>query len=180
VGERMMPKILTLIDWPNILKNMPGYNQPVETFSLKLGFDNLEAWFKETCPNAKIIRKIIFWYPKTATEETTRFFEEQGFDVMVCSNKKEDRNFLVKKDPVDEKLIEFGIWAIENIPELTHICIGSGDLDKGRLAKFAKKKGKKIMLVVGSQNSLSSSLAGLIDENDRGKRMIHYFNPLEK
>ncbi|MCH8741404.1 NYN domain-containing protein [Patescibacteria group bacterium] len=111
--------------------------------------------------NREIVDVFVFLPPQQAYiwGET---YHELGFYTIVCpriQNKKGE-----KEDTVDDTLIRFGKMAIDNMKDLSFICLGSGDKDFSPLVRQARKKGLEIIVVAASTNSLSSDLINLADK----------------
>lgn len=171
--EKLRPqnKILVLIDWDNLLANM-NIPQP-EGFSLEEGFDRLMRQLSEV---GRVINVFVFGPPQTINLYL-EIFRQNGFFPVVCPKlkKKKDEQ---EVDTTDATLIEFGRKMIEQIPDLTHLCLASGDSDFAPFVREAIRNGLKVIIVPGSLTSLSGDLIRLASRHpETSKRMVFLFSP---
>lgn len=163
-------KILVLIDWSNLVINLPP-NKPI----LTAAWDRIQQQISREL-EGEIIGVFIFVPPHLTSTEAETFYKE-GFIIVYCPKiKTKDR---VEKDTTDETMIELGRKLISQIPDLTHLCLGSGDKDFGPLAREAIRKGLKILVVAGDLRSLSSELIQLADGKPGGGKMVFILSPTE-
>lgn len=165
-------KILVLIDWENLQRNVKL--PPPEKFSMKRGFNRL---LKQLSEIGKVAMVFVFIPSHMASLYGKIFYEiEAGLRVILCPRIKTKEG--KEKDTVDEILMEVGREMIWQIPDLTHLCLGSGDKDFSPFLKEAIKQGLKIIIVEGNIRSLSPELIELADLHPKTKkRMIYIFSP---
>lgn len=165
-------KILVLIDFENLQKNLK--TTAPEKFSIAAGFDRL---CKQIAREIGEIINVFVFVPPHATSPAGETFHKLGFFTILCpgiENKKGK-----KIDTTDETLIALGKKIINQIPDLTHLCLGSGDKDFSPLVREAIRKGLKIIVVAGDLTSLSSELIKLADQKADGLKMVYLFSPTE-
>lgn len=172
MSNRNKKKVLFLIDAENIEKNvgtpMPGRFSRVE------GFDRI---IKEIAQEVgEILPVFAFCSPQVASLWGEDLDELDFYPVYCPRIKGKD---LKERDTVDEKLKKFAVEMINAIPDITHLCLGSGDADFIQLVRKAIRKRMKIMIVAGHLTSLSNKLIKLADKDSAGKRMIYLFSPTE-
>lgn len=160
-------RVLGLIDfeniWQNIIKDMP----PPERFSLRAGFDRLT---RKVAQEVGEIANVFIFVPPHLASNWGGDFHEQGFFTISCPKIKGKVGEDI--DTTDQTLIDFGKYMIDNIQGLTHLCIGSGDKDFSPLARFARRKGLRVIVIAASERSLASDLIRLADK-------IFIFSPTE-
>lgn len=166
-------KILVLIDFENLQKNLETTPIP-EKFSITAGFDKL---FKKISQEVGEIDSVFIFVPQHAASVWGETFHELGFFTLFCPEVKNKSGR--KIDTTDETLIAFGKKMINQIPELTHLCLGSGDKDFIPLVREAIRKGLKIIITAGDYNSLSSELIKLVDKKPDSTKMVYLFSPTE-
>ena len=165
-------KTLVLIDLENIRLNTDFLR---EKFSMTAGFDRIQRQIIQDI-GGEIVYVFIFASPHLTSTEAETFYKE-GFYVVLCPRVKTKEG--ESKDTVDEILMEFLKDSIKTIPNLTHICLGSGDKDFCQALRKALRKGLKLIIVAGSLTSLSSDLIDLADTNPlTGKKMVYIFSPV--
>ena len=168
-GRRKNPnKVLLLIDWENLLISQKSGQMPSEEgYSIVAGFDRLIDQI--TLEIGEIVNVFIFAPPHILSSfgET---FVKLGFFQIVCP--KITGKTGEEEDTTDSTLIDFGKTAIEQIKDLTHLCIGSGDKDFSLLVRQAKRKGLKILVVASSNRSLAKELIQLANQ-------VFIFSPTE-
>lgn len=146
-----------LIDHDNLVTNLK-LASPDEASIV----DKLDSVVKKIVEaNREIVDTFVFLPPQQAYIWGETYYE-LGFYAIVCpriQNKEGE-----EQDTVDDTLIRFGKMAIDNIENLSFICLGSGDKDFSPLVRQARKKGLKIIVVAASISSLSSHLINLADE----------------
>lgn len=173
--KKIQQKIVLLVDLENISW---GFGQRMfrpEKFSMEAGFDHLIEWLKQFGDVVMVCIFVPDHFIETGklTKETRQFFQKRGFFTILCSK---DEN----KDTADFNMIKYGLEVLlPYIAGVTHLCIGSGDIDFSELCLEAKKKGLKIMVTTGSIKSFSKDLARIVDTNpDTGRKMVHLFTPV--
>jgi len=170
--EKSQNKILLLIDWENIRLNTDFLAR--ERVSMIAGFDRIQRQIVQDI-GGEIVGVFIFASPHLTSTEAETFYRE-GFYVISCPRVKvKDEK---DKDTTDEVLIEFLKDTIKVIPNLTHICLGSGDKDFCQTLRKALRRGLKLIILAGSLSSLSPDLIDLADSNPlTGKKMVYIFSP---
>lgn len=165
-------KILWLIDLENLRINaeMP----PPEKYSMVDGFDRLT---KQIAQEVGEIVDVLAFAPPHAASLFGADLRKLGFHIISCPRVRTKEGEDI--DSTDSVLIERGIRMINNIPDLTHLCIGSGDKDFSPLVREAMRKGLKIIVVAGNLRSLASNLINLADKRPDGGKMVYLFSPTE-
>jgi len=167
-------KILVLIDFENLLKNTATPSP--ERLSMEEGFNKVINQVTEEV--GKIANVFIFAPPHLASLYA-RTFHELGFFTIHCPKIKDKRK--EEKDTTDEILIEFGKKMINQIPDLTHLCLGSGDIDFSSLIKEVKLQGLKTIVIAGNLTSLAGGIINLADKNPRtGGKWVYFFSPTKE
>jgi len=164
--KRGPPRILMLIDWENLLTNLKEMPPP-ESYSITAGFDRL---CKEIASEVGEIVNVFVFIPPHLVYTFGETFHKIGFFTIACPKIRGKKG--EEEDTTDLTLINFGQKAIEDIKDLTHLCLGSGDKDFSLLVRQAIRKGLKIIVVASSERSLSTELIKLADK-------IYIFSPTE-
>lgn len=167
-------KILFLIDFENLQKNLERIPTP-KKFSITAGFDRLCGQIAQEM--GAIINVFVF-IPLHAASLWGETFHKLGFFIILCPEIKDKTG--KETDTTDETLIAFGKKIINQIPDLTHLCLGSGDKDFSTLVREAARKGLKIIVVARNLSSLSSELIELADKKPDGSKMVYIFSPSEE
>ena len=164
-------KILMLIDWMNlsISIDLPS----LERYSLIEGFDTA---VKQIARDAGEIINVFVFMPPQPAYLTAEDMHKLGFFTIVCPTIRTKER--VERDTTDDILIEFGKKMINQIPDLTHLCLGSGDIDFTPLIREAIRKGLKIIILAGNSKSLSRKLVNLVDSKTDGQKMIYILSPI--
>lgn len=164
-----LKKIIVLIDLENLLRNL---NTPPERFSLADGFDNL----MEQLAKIGRVTNVFVFGPPHSIDSHLETLDSLGFTSIPCS--KEETKEGEKIDTVDSRLVQFGKEMITQIPDLTHLCLGSGDRDFIPFLRWAKRQGLKIIIAAGNIDSLSGDLIGFAQMDPAtGKRRVYLFAP---
>lgn len=143
--------------------------------SLIAGLDRLQRQIIQDI-DGEIVRVYVFASSPHLTYTEAEAFYKQGFYVLVCPRIKTKAG--EDEDTVDEQLMEFLKEEIDLVPDLTHICLGSGDKHFCRALRKALRKGIKLIIVAGDLSSLSQDLIDVADVNPRtGKKMTYVFSP---
>lgn len=167
-------KVLVLLDWENL--QLGTASIPPDKFSLQVGLEKLIE--KIAGEVGKIIFVFVFLPPHLAPIWGERL-KKEGFFIVCCPKIKGKDG--VDRDTVDEELMRLGRKMIAEIPDLTHLCLGSGDQDFIPLLQDAKQQGIKIVLVSGTLTSLSKELIRFAEKDKRsGKRRVFLFSPIEE
>ena len=170
-GKKHANKILFVIDWDNLSSNIIT---GVQHYSLAKGFERLIGQLTQV---GEVAAVFVFGPPDSINKDL-RAFHDEGFWPIPCPRETDKRTH-DSVDVVDSKIVTFVRDMLELMPDLTHICIGSGDSDFIKpLVKVGKRRGKKIMVVSGKLRSLSQDLKDLADEHPQtGERMVFLFSP---
>jgi hypothetical protein len=169
------PKTLMMdvfIDWDNIKINMPA-DSPLN-FSMAAGFERMIRQLAKVAP----ISQVFIFGPPDAINIDLDLLDEQGFCPRPCPKARNKRTG-EEIDTVDPKLMDFAGKMIDRTPELTHICLASGDKHFAPLIRHAKRHGLEVLIVAGSKDSLSRELFDLADKDPEGEKMVYYFSPSE-
>lgn len=184
----MLPpnKIAVFIDYDNIKMNMK--TNPPEKLAEGLGYERLKSWLSKT---GEIVAIFIF-APAVTIFANIEFFYKLGFIPIACpmlpQKVKEERVLygietekneeLRPINKTDEVLINVAETIINLMPDITHICIASGDHHFIPVAKLAKSRGKKVMIVIGSYRPSKKFLDFADRDQLANRRMIYLFNPI--
>ncbi len=160
------PKILVLIDWENLHKSI----EAPEKLTLVEDFDKT---LKEISREAGQIVNVFVFCPPHSAMIFGADFDKLGFFTIFCPKTKTKTG--EEKDITDDVLMEFGRRQIEQIPNLTHICLGSGDKDFSPLVRMAIRQGLKIIVIAGSHRTLSTDLIKLSDKRPDNSKMVYIF-----
>lgn len=169
--KRPVRKILVVLDWDNLCSNgMPN----VHDYSLTEGFKRLVEQLTQV---GQIVSVFVFGPPDSIIKDL-RSFRDEGFWPVPCP-RETDKRTRDQVDVVDRSIITFVRDMLEHMPDLTHICIGSGDSDFAKpLAKEAKRRGKEVIVVCGSLRSLSKELREQANDHPiTGEKMVFIFSP---
>jgi hypothetical protein len=165
---------VVLIDLENILFNT-DLADPT-SFSLE---DGLERLMRQLGRLGRIVKVFVFAPIQTANIRLDVLYG-LGFCTIVCPRVVVDKTGAKdeKRDTVDPALIDFGKLAISEMPDLTHLCLCSGDQDFIPLLREAQRQGLKIIIVAGGgkPESLSKDLAKYADKDPSGSKMIYFFS----
>jgi len=168
-------KIAVLLDLENVVFRHIRSGDP-EKYSLKAGFDNLLGWLE----NIGKIAMFCVFFPsyllqkgRLQAQDLEYFYRKRIFPI-ICPKIGSE-----KEDTVDATLIQWGSKVLfPHMSGITHLCIGSGDMDFLQLQEEAQKRGLKLVIVAGTPGSLSSEVGKGVDKNPQtGEPMIHYFSP---
>lgn len=168
-------KILVLIDFENIQRNIDIASTP-ENLSIKAGFDNLS---KQISSEVGEISNVFIFAPPHVASLYGEDFYRLGYFTVFCPRARNKSSKEI--DTTDEILTKFGEKIISQLPEYTHLCIGSGDKDFAPLARQAIRQRLKIMVIAGGLKSISPELIDLADTKpNTDKKMVYIFSPVEK
>lgn len=144
---------LVLLDLENLLMNVHLGSRGEFLFTDRLG-----RAIEQLKKRGRIILGFAFT-PRHLIPTYEKFFDEKGFFVVSCPRIRTGRE---EKDTTDDNLIAVGKILINNIPDFTHLCLGSGDRHFMSLLKSAREKELKITAVVGNVNSLSEEVSAVL------------------
>ena len=173
--EEKKNKILMLIDFEN-LRISAGEGVLPDKFSIESGFNRvIKAITKEI---GEIVGVFVF-LPSDRASIWGRDLDEMGFNIIQCPKRKIKNG--TEQDSTDSRLLDLGEWLVNNVKNITHICIGSGDRDFNELRKKVALKGLERITVAANLSSLSSEVIKLTDTNpSTGKKMVYLFSPSEE
>ncbi len=167
-------KIAVLFDLENVVFNHIWSDN--EKFSLTAGFDSLLAWLKDFGEIAMfcVFFPTHFIQKGLLREEDLDYFQKMGIFPIICPKIGQR-----KEDTTDVTLIKWGLEILlPHMSDITHLCIGSGDIDFIRLQGEAQNKGLQLMIVAGIPDSLSGEVKRKADTDlHTGKPMVYYFSP---
>lgn len=172
-GKTKRNKVIMLIDLENLLINLPTTSP--ERFSMTVGFDRVIRQISQEA--GEIVNVFVFTPPHLALLWSNTFYD-QGFFTILCPKVKSKK--IKEEDTTDQTIIDFGKGIIDQIPDLTHLCMASGDKDFNPLIRKAIHKGLKIIVVAGNLRSLSSKLISLADKRADGTKMVYLLSPTEE
>ena len=166
-------KILALIDFENLLLNV-GIPVPNISFS-----DAFDALIRELVTIGEVAHVFVF-APLHIIAQHLETFQNLGFFPVPCLKKRDKKDSTKEIDTVDEILQTFARQMIPSIPDLTHICLGSGDRDFAPFLREAKRRGLRTIVVSGRNvASLSGEILNLADKHpETGKKMVFLFPSL--
>lgn len=165
-------KVLFLIDWENLLSSAASI--PPEKFSLEAGLNRL---IEKISQEIGAITGIYVFLPPHLASTWGETLRKQGFFIVLCPKVRDKTG--EECDAVDEELIRFGTKVINQMPDLTHLCLGSGDQDFVPLLREAQHQGLKIVLATGSLQSLSNEIIPFAERGPAGKRRVYLLSPTE-
>lgn len=181
-------QIACFLDYDNIKINMK--TEPPEKLSEELGYRRLKSWMLNV---GEVVAAFVF-APAVTISANVEFFYRLGFIPIACPmipqvgkekrvlygiEKETDEMFpLINK--TDEVLISVANMIINIAPEITHICIASGDHHFIPVARLAREKGKKVMIAFSNFRPSRDLVrfASKDGPNVASARMLHHFNPI--
>lgn len=179
-------KIAVFIDYDNIRINMK--TDPPEKLAEELGYERLKSWLSEIGE----ITAVFVFAPAVTIYANIEFFYKLGFIPIACPmlpQKSKEKKVLygIETDEpedvplinkTDEVLIKVAEMIINLTPDITHICIASGDHHFIPVAELTKSQGKKVMIVIANYRPSKELLYFADRDQLTNKRMIHLFNPI--
>ena len=165
--------IAFFLDLDNLRSNTDFLTQKI---SITGGFDRIQRQIMKDIGDGEISRVFVFASSPHLTSAEQEAFYNQCFYVIVCPRiKTKEGNY---RDTVDEQLGEFIKDELNLVPDITHVCLGSGDKDFCRALRKVMRKNIKLIIMAGNISSLSRDLIGLADVNPlTGKKMVYVFSP---
>lgn len=164
---RAQKRVVILLDWENLLSTTTTY--PPERFSLE---GELNRTIERIAQEVGVIIGIYVFIPPHLAPAWGETFKKQGFFTIFCPKRKDKEG--QEADGVDEELIRFGTKMIEQVSDLTHFCLGSGDQDFVPLLREARLHSLEVIVVAGNLQSLSSELLPFAEKKPRsGKRRVY-------
>ena len=158
-------RILVLIDWDNLFLNLMDIYKP-EKLNLSFHFDNLKKWLEEIGQ----IWAVFVFAPQHLNVWHRKFLQEREFFLVTCTKIKTGET-PEEIDTVDETLIKLGELLL-SYPDITHLCLVSGDADFIPLLEKAKKEGVKRAIAVASVKPLSRNLLPLADTHPKTRKKM--------
>ena len=170
-------RILVILDFENILLNINVLEVDPRSFSLTNHFDNLMRKLGEIGQ----VAKVFVYGPPEVLDRHSRLTSDLGFTTVQCPKQIIKKAGLKtgKVDTVDHRIIEDGNFLLKEMPGITHFCLGSGDGDFVGLLREARWNQKKVIIVVGSEKSLSPDLAEFACRDSTGKKAIYILSQVE-
>ena len=172
------PAIAVLFDFENVVMSLRQRMLRPEKFSMEAGFDDLIN--RITTQVGKIAMFCLFMpdyliRKGKVSKKEIEFFQSRNFFTILCP-KIGPHN----KDTSDFNVIRWGLEVmLPYFSGITHLCIGSGDVDFLELCEKVKTSGFKVMATMGSNQALSGDVRKMVDINPRtGEKMIYLFNPI--
>lgn len=162
-------RVLVLMDWENLQRDVRYFP---DRSSIK------ERLSKLIVTIAREIGEVVGVYvylPPHAIFGWGEDLQRLGFWPISCSKIKNKTG--EKKDTADSMLIDHGKKLIDQITGLTHLCVGSGDIDMEPLIRSARNKGLKTMLIVRDLQSLNVKLLSLVDARPDGSKLVYTLFP---
>ena len=167
--KKRVNKILVFIDFENFLKGLKG---AVERPSLIKNFDELMRYLGET---GRVVNVFVFAPPHSILIYLETFYK-LGFTTITCP-KIRDKKKGQEIDTVDSTMIDFSRIMMEQIPDLTHLCVVSGDSDFRPLLRQAMRYGLKT-IVATTISALAVEVINMLDRDPlTGKKMVYLFEP---
>lgn len=183
-------KIAVFIDYDNIKINMK--TNPPEKLSEELGYQRMKSWLSEYGE----ISVVFVFAPAVTIAANIEFFYQLGFVAVACpvfKTTKIESPLLVGEaefldyepeetipiNKTDDIMIDLAQKTINLMPDISHICIASGDHHFIPIAELAKQMGKKVMIVFSNLKP-SQKLLTFVDKNDKDKSMLHLFDPIRE
>lgn len=168
--RKKINKILVLLDWENLSINVADFSP--DNFSLTAGFHRLAQQLRDVGE----VTNVFVFAPLPSLATHAEIFYHQGFISVLCP--KIHSKSGEEQDTTDSTIITFGQKMIGYMPDLTHLCIGSGDRDFIPLARGAIRQGLRIIIIAGSCQSLAPKLSELADIHPTSEeRMVYLFSP---
>jgi len=166
-------RILFLIDLDNLSLN-------IDPNVIHLG----DALDKIICQLSKVGRvvKICAFASELSLASSAEVLKSRGIILIQCPKIiiGKDGARVEKKDTVDPELIRVGTIDVNEMTNLTHLALGSGDQDFEEFVRWAKAQSLGIIIVAGNRNSLSRRVADLASCDPEGKKMVYFLSPEER
>ena len=170
-------KLLVLLDFENLFIGYPSRSIIGE----------LNKTLKQIAKEVGEISKVFVFVPYNTASIFAEDFYRAGFVPILCPKIKA-KDGQTDIDTTDQILTELGKEFINEMPGLTHLCLGSGDIDFASgdigfpsLLKKANYHGLDIALIAGDLRSLSFNLIKEIDKKPGTKeKMVYVLSQPEK
>lgn len=152
IGKRK-PKVLVLLDWENFTLNFKPNDPPLP--------ERINTCMREIARQVGSIVGVFVFLPPHASYVWGPQLRRQGFFMLVCPKIRDKTGEEI--DTTDISLMEFGNMMLDNMEGLTHLGLGSGDIDFAPLLQKAKMSGLEIIIIVPGPQSLSKKMKDFID-----------------
>ena len=179
-------KIAVFIDYDNIRINMK--TEPPEKLAEELGYERLKSWLSKVgeivgifvfAPAVTIFANIEFFYKLGFIPIACPMLPQKGKETKVLYGIEiEESEELPPINKTDEVLIKVAETIINLAPDITHICIASGDHHFIPIAELAKRKGKKVMIAISNYRPSKKFIEFADRDQLTNRKMIHLFNPI--
>lgn len=170
-------RVLVLLDFDNLLINFGG---PPRTI-----IEALNTTLKKIAQEVGPVKVYVF-VPYQNAQLFGESFYRAGFTTILCPKMKA-KDGQTDIDTTDQMLTELGKELIDDMPGLTYLCLGSGDIDFASgdigfpsLIQKANHYGLNIALIAGDLRSLSSELIKRADRKPNKEKMIYILPKPEK
>ena len=162
-------KVLVLLDFENLYIHYPSRSIIGE----------LNKTLKQVAQEVGEISKIFVFAPNDTASIFAEEFYHAGFFTILCPKVKGKDG--LEKDTVDETIIDLGREFIAEMPSLTHLFIGSGDIDFLKLVIKANHVGLNVGLIVSGLKPLSFDLIKWVDKKPgTNEKMVYVLSQPEK
>ncbi len=166
--------ILTLLDLENILRNSIIVG-PAQLFITKR-FSDVLAEIAIDVGHVETHDVFVFSPPYLASSWAGLFYTS-GFFTFICPDMREKDGKTV--NTTDDSLKKFG--DKQSRRGYSHLCLVSGDKHFAPLAKEARVRGMKIIVLASSRGSAAGELLNEADKKpNSSERMIYYISPEEQ
>ena len=167
-------KVLVLLDVENLYINFRS------TFEMTI--EALKTTLKKIAKEVGPVEVFAF-IPFETAQRLGETFYRSGFVPILCPIIKA-KDSQADINTTDQMLTDLGKYFIDEMPGLTHLCVGSGDIDFASgdigfpaLLKKANHYGLDIALIAGDRSSLSSELIKMADRKPKSKEKMIYILP---
>jgi len=166
-------RILFLIDLDNLSLNV----NPTIT---NLG-DALDKVVEKISQTGRVVKICAFASEQSLTSSVD-ILRSRGVILVQCPKIIIDKTGarVEKQDTVDPELIRVGTIDINEMTNLTHLAIGSGDQDFEGFVRWAKAQSLGIIVVAGDRRSLSHKISDLASFDSSGKKMVYLLSQGER
>lgn len=161
--ESERPRGVVFVDTDNLMSGIVlergGSPDRISEASIIGGFDNL---IKRIAREFGEIVEVFALLPPQRAYVWGVTMYRLGFYSVVCPRVR-PKGGGEEQDTVDETLIKLAESLIDNIKNLSFICLVSGDKDFSPMIRKVIRRGLKIIVVAASKESLSGELIDLAD-----------------
>lgn len=163
-------KVLVLLDFDNLYLNLPE----------KTITETLDRALKQITEEVGPISKVFVFVPYYSAIPFGEDFYRAGFITILCPRIK-TKDGQTEINTTDGILTEIGKELINDMPDITHLCLGSGDVDFSSgdigflsLLKKATRYGLDIAIIASDLASLNPKLIEMIDKKPNSKEKMLY------